>query len=121
MDSLLRFSVFIFLSIATPLLAKDLRVRQLSKSLDGSLELELQTSSFSKSFQIALNPNQKTLLKRIMGSRAHYRAGILQTREINIEISLWNREEERADEDGTSGDGGKYWRISFQRKGLWNG
>ncbi|KAA6390252.1 MAG: hypothetical protein EZS28_014218 [Streblomastix strix] len=48
-------------------------------------------------------------------------AGALQKREINIEISLWNREEERADEDGSSGDGGKNWRIDILRERQWNG
>ncbi|KAA6398397.1 MAG: hypothetical protein EZS28_006081 [Streblomastix strix] len=37
------------------------------------------------------------------------RVGTLQSREIGVEVSLWNREEERADEDGSSGYGGKDW------------
>ncbi|KAA6403172.1 MAG: hypothetical protein EZS28_001298 [Streblomastix strix] len=32
------------------------------------------------------------------------RIGTLQTREISVEISFWNREDERADDDGSSGD-----------------
>ncbi|KAA6327190.1 MAG: hypothetical protein EZS28_053847, partial [Streblomastix strix] len=40
----------------------------------------------------------------------------LQPREISVEISLWNREEERTDKDGSSGDGGKDWRIEIQRE-----
>ncbi|KAA6394912.1 MAG: hypothetical protein EZS28_009566 [Streblomastix strix] len=41
--------------------------------------------------------------------------------EISIGISLWNREEKRADEGGSSGDGGKDWGNEIQRKGQWNG
>ncbi|KAA6324215.1 MAG: hypothetical protein EZS28_054217, partial [Streblomastix strix] len=54
-----------------------------------------------------LNLNQKPLMKRMQGNGVLDRAGILKPREISVEISLWNREEERADEDGSSGDGGK--------------
>ncbi|KAA6389405.1 MAG: hypothetical protein EZS28_015065, partial [Streblomastix strix] len=41
-------------------------------------------------------------------------AGTLQQREISVEISPWNREEERADDNGSSGEGGKDWRIDIQ-------
>ncbi|KAA6353636.1 MAG: hypothetical protein EZS28_050837 [Streblomastix strix] len=40
--------------------------------------------------------------------------------EIGDEISLWNREEERTDEDDSSGDGGQDQRIDIQREGQWN-
>ncbi|KAA6352840.1 MAG: hypothetical protein EZS28_051632, partial [Streblomastix strix] len=53
---------------------------------------------------------QNTLMIRMKGSKAPNRAVALQPREISVEISLSNREEERADEDGSSGDGGKDWR-----------
>ncbi|KAA6354477.1 MAG: hypothetical protein EZS28_049996 [Streblomastix strix] len=59
-----------------------------------------------------LNTNQKTLAMRMNWSRVPDRAGTLQPGEISVEISLWNRGEERADEDGSSGDEGKDWRIN---------
>jgi hypothetical protein len=46
-------------------------------------------------------------------SRIPDRAGTLQTREISIEISLWNRREERADDNGSSREGGKDRRIDI--------
>ncbi|KAA6359510.1 MAG: hypothetical protein EZS28_044963, partial [Streblomastix strix] len=49
------------------------------------------------------------------------RAGTLQPREISIEISLWNRGEERADDNGSTREGGKDWRIDIQRESRWNG
>ncbi|KAA6366053.1 MAG: hypothetical protein EZS28_038419 [Streblomastix strix] len=48
-------------------------------------------------------------------------AGTLQSREISVQISLWNREEEHADDDGSSGDGGKDQRTDIQRARRWNG
>ncbi|KAA6401942.1 MAG: hypothetical protein EZS28_002531 [Streblomastix strix] len=68
-----------------------------------------------------LNQNQKTLTMRMRGSRAPDRAGMLQSREISVEISLRNREEERVDEDGSSGDGGKDQRNDIQLEVQWNG
>ncbi|KAA6379316.1 MAG: hypothetical protein EZS28_025154 [Streblomastix strix] len=62
------------------------------------------------------NPNQKTLMMRAKKSIVPDLAGTLQTREISVEISLWNRGEERADEDGSSGDGGKDWRIDIYKE-----
>ncbi|KAA6380199.1 MAG: hypothetical protein EZS28_024273 [Streblomastix strix] len=47
--------------------------------------------------------------------------GNLKPREISVEISPWNREEERADEDGSSADGRKDRRIDIQRERQWNG
>ncbi|KAA6371881.1 MAG: hypothetical protein EZS28_032590, partial [Streblomastix strix] len=44
---------------------------------------------------------------RLEQSRAPDLAGTFQPMQISIEIFLWNREEERADEDCSSGDGGK--------------
>ncbi|KAA6371589.1 MAG: hypothetical protein EZS28_032885 [Streblomastix strix] len=44
------------------------------------------------------------------------RIGTLQPSEVSVEISPWNREEERADVDGSSSDEGKEWRIDIQRK-----
>ncbi|KAA6366156.1 MAG: hypothetical protein EZS28_038315, partial [Streblomastix strix] len=67
------------------------------------------------------NPNQKTLKKRVKGSRIPDRAGTLQPREISVEISLWNRGKERADDNGSSGQGGKDWRIDIQRENRWKG
>ncbi|KAA6364040.1 MAG: hypothetical protein EZS28_040433 [Streblomastix strix] len=49
-----------------------------------------------------LNPNQKTLKKRMKISRVPDWAGTLQPREIGVEIPLQNRDEERADEEGSS-------------------
>ncbi|KAA6375487.1 MAG: hypothetical protein EZS28_028988, partial [Streblomastix strix] len=49
------------------------------------------------------------------------RAGTLQSEHVGVEISPWNREEERADDNGSSGDGGKDWRIDLQREREWNG
>ncbi|KAA6378291.1 MAG: hypothetical protein EZS28_026182 [Streblomastix strix] len=51
-----------------------------------------------------LNQNQKTLTMRVKRSIAPDRTETLQPREISVEISLWNREEERVDEDGFSRD-----------------
>ncbi|KAA6364940.1 MAG: hypothetical protein EZS28_039533 [Streblomastix strix] len=65
--------------------------------------------------------NKKTLTMGMNGSRAPDRTGTLQPNEINVEISHRNRKEERTDEDGNSGDGGKNWRNDIQRKGEWNG
>ncbi|KAA6396805.1 MAG: hypothetical protein EZS28_007667 [Streblomastix strix] len=59
---------------------------------------------------------QKILMMRMKWSRAPDRPGILQLWKISVEISLWNREKERTDEDGFTGDGGKDWKISAQRK-----
>ncbi|KAA6314407.1 MAG: hypothetical protein EZS28_055589, partial [Streblomastix strix] len=67
------------------------------------------------------NPKQKTLKKRVRRSRIPDRAGTLQPREISVEISLWNRGEERADDNGSSREGGKDWRIDIQRENRWNG
>ncbi|KAA6344091.1 MAG: hypothetical protein EZS28_052263, partial [Streblomastix strix] len=67
------------------------------------------------------NPNQKTLKERARNSRIPDRAGTLQPREISVEISLWNRGEERADDIGSSREGGKDWRIDIQRENRWNG
>ncbi|KAA6397170.1 MAG: hypothetical protein EZS28_007309 [Streblomastix strix] len=55
------------------------------------------------------------------GSITPDRAGKPQPRDISVEISHWNGEEERADEDGSLGDGGKDWRIDIQREKQWNG
>ncbi|KAA6386911.1 MAG: hypothetical protein EZS28_017561, partial [Streblomastix strix] len=63
-----------------------------------------------------LNLNQIILTMRMKKSIVHDRARTLQSREISDEISLWNKEEERADEDSSSGDGGKDLRIDIQRK-----
>ncbi|KAA6365484.1 MAG: hypothetical protein EZS28_038991 [Streblomastix strix] len=41
------------------------------------------------------------------------RAGILQPREISVEISLWNREKERADQESSSRDRVKDQRIDI--------
>ncbi|KAA6388080.1 MAG: hypothetical protein EZS28_016396 [Streblomastix strix] len=49
------------------------------------------------------------------------RAGTLQPREISVEISLRKREDERAEDNGSSEDGAKDWRINIQRKGQWKG
>ncbi|KAA6369844.1 MAG: hypothetical protein EZS28_034628 [Streblomastix strix] len=68
-----------------------------------------------------LNPNQGTLTMRMKRSIAPDRAGTLQSREISIEITVWNRVEERADEKGSSGDRGKDWRIDIQRERRLNG
>ncbi|KAA6359786.1 MAG: hypothetical protein EZS28_044687 [Streblomastix strix] len=43
------------------------------------------------------------------------RAGPLQPRDISVEISPWNREEERADENSSSRDGEMDWRIDIQK------
>ncbi|KAA6403687.1 MAG: putative Transposon Ty3-G Gag-Pol polyprotein [Streblomastix strix] len=53
---------------------------------------------------------------RVKRSIVPYRAGTLQPRGISVEISLWNRGEERADDNGSSGEGGKDWRIDIYRK-----
>ncbi|KAA6403010.1 MAG: hypothetical protein EZS28_001453, partial [Streblomastix strix] len=50
------------------------------------------------------NSNQKTLVKRMKGSRTHDRAGTLQPGEISVEISIWNRRDKRADEDSSQGE-----------------
>ncbi|KAA6391999.1 MAG: hypothetical protein EZS28_012468 [Streblomastix strix] len=55
------------------------------------------------------------------GSRAIDLVGTFQPREISVEISLWNREEEGADGDGSSGDEQKDWRIDIQREEQRNG
>ncbi|KAA6369759.1 MAG: hypothetical protein EZS28_034713, partial [Streblomastix strix] len=68
-----------------------------------------------------LNPNQKTLTIRVRRSIAPDRAGTLQPREISVEISLWNWGEECADDNSSSVDGGKDWRIDIQRENRWNG
>ncbi|KAA6377645.1 MAG: hypothetical protein EZS28_026827, partial [Streblomastix strix] len=57
---------------------------------------------------------KKTLMKKMKGNRVLDRAGTFQPREICVEISIWNGEEESADEDSSSGDGGKDWRIDIQ-------
>ncbi|KAA6377749.1 MAG: hypothetical protein EZS28_026727 [Streblomastix strix] len=49
------------------------------------------------------------------------RAGTLQPGEVSVEISPWNRQEERADGNGSSGDGRKDWKIVIQREKRWNG
>ncbi|KAA6368716.1 MAG: hypothetical protein EZS28_035759 [Streblomastix strix] len=67
------------------------------------------------------NLNQKPLMVRAKRRIASDRTGTLQPREISVEISLWNRGEERADDNGSSGEGGKDWRIDIQREKRWNG
>ncbi|KAA6355644.1 MAG: hypothetical protein EZS28_048829, partial [Streblomastix strix] len=64
---------------------------------------------------------QKTLMMRAKKNIVPDRAGTLQTREISVEISLWNGGEERADDNGSSGEGGKDWRIDIQRENRRNG
>ncbi|KAA6359642.1 MAG: hypothetical protein EZS28_044831 [Streblomastix strix] len=54
---------------------------------------------------------------RKKANRAPDRTGTLQPRGISVETSFQNSEEKRADEDCSSGDGGKDWRIDIQRKG----
>jgi hypothetical protein len=49
----------------------------------------------------------------VRSSRIPDRAGTPQPREISVEISLWNRGEERADDNGSSIEGGKDWRIDI--------
>ncbi|KAA6354711.1 MAG: hypothetical protein EZS28_049762 [Streblomastix strix] len=49
------------------------------------------------------------------------RTATLQRWEISVEISLQNRGEERADDNGSSGEGGKDWRIDKQRENRRNG
>ncbi|KAA6399761.1 MAG: putative Transposon Ty3-G Gag-Pol polyprotein [Streblomastix strix] len=41
--------------------------------------------------------------------------------EISVEIPLWNRGEDRADDNGSSVERGKDWRIDIQREKRWNG
>ncbi|KAA6355314.1 MAG: hypothetical protein EZS28_049159 [Streblomastix strix] len=65
-------------------------------------------------------PNQKTLKKRVKKNKIPDQAGALQPREISVEISLWNRREERADDNGSSSEGRKDWRIDIQRERQWN-
>ncbi|KAA6363353.1 MAG: hypothetical protein EZS28_041121 [Streblomastix strix] len=62
-----------------------------------------------------LNQNQKTLMMKLK-KIAIDQAGTLQSWETSVEISLWNREEERADEDGSSGDARRDQRIEIQRE-----
>ncbi|KAA6380963.1 MAG: hypothetical protein EZS28_023507 [Streblomastix strix] len=64
---------------------------------------------------------QKTLTMRVKRSIARDRVGTLQPREISVEISLWNRGKERANDYGSSEGGGKDWRIDIQRERQWNG
>ncbi|KAA6362881.1 MAG: putative Transposon Ty3-G Gag-Pol polyprotein, partial [Streblomastix strix] len=52
-----------------------------------------------------LHQYQKILTMRVKRSIAPDRAGTLQPREVSVEISPWNREEERVDDNGSSGDG----------------
>ncbi|KAA6356009.1 MAG: hypothetical protein EZS28_048464 [Streblomastix strix] len=47
-----------------------------------------------------VKPEPKTLTMRMKRRIAPDLTGTLQPREISVEISLWNRGEERADEDG---------------------
>ncbi|KAA6360086.1 MAG: hypothetical protein EZS28_044388 [Streblomastix strix] len=63
-----------------------------------------------------LQPNQKTQTMWEKRSIATNRAETLQPREISVEISLWSREEEPADDNGSSGDERKDWRIDIQRE-----
>ncbi|KAA6322010.1 MAG: hypothetical protein EZS28_054481, partial [Streblomastix strix] len=63
-----------------------------------------------------LNQNQKTQTMREKRSIVPDRTGTLQTREISVEISVWNRGEERADDNGPSGEGRKDWKIDIQRE-----
>ncbi|KAA6365602.1 MAG: hypothetical protein EZS28_038871 [Streblomastix strix] len=51
--------------------------------------------------QNRLNSNQKPLIKKIKRSISADLKGTLQPREISVEISLWNREQERADYDNS--------------------
>ncbi|KAA6374058.1 MAG: hypothetical protein EZS28_030413, partial [Streblomastix strix] len=64
---------------------------------------------------------KKTQTMREKRRRIPDRAGTLQTREISVEISVWNRGEERADDNSSSGEGGKDWRIDIQREDGRNG
>ncbi|KAA6380201.1 MAG: hypothetical protein EZS28_024275, partial [Streblomastix strix] len=67
-------------------------------------------------------PKPKVAIKkRVNRSIVADRARTLQPREISVEISLWDRKEERADDNGSSGDGGNDWRIDIQRERQWNG
>ncbi|KAA6390779.1 MAG: hypothetical protein EZS28_013696, partial [Streblomastix strix] len=70
----------------------------------------------ARKIQQMLDPNQKTLTMRMKRSIAPDQAETPQPRQISVEISLWNRGEERADEDGPSGDEGKDWRNDIQTK-----
>ncbi|KAA6388650.1 MAG: hypothetical protein EZS28_015822 [Streblomastix strix] len=68
-----------------------------------------------------VKPEPKTLTMRVNRSIFLNRAGTLQSREISVEISLWNGGEERADDNGSSGQGEKDWRIDIQREKRWYG
>ncbi|KAA6402786.1 MAG: hypothetical protein EZS28_001696 [Streblomastix strix] len=50
-----------------------------------------------------LKPNHKTQMNRMKWSRSPDRAGTLQPKEINVEISLQNKEMERADKEMGNG------------------
>ncbi|KAA6381175.1 MAG: hypothetical protein EZS28_023298 [Streblomastix strix] len=64
---------------------------------------QLYLKSVARKTPQRLNPFQKTLTKGMQRSRAPDRAGTIQSREISVVISLWNTEEERADQNDSSG------------------
>ncbi|KAA6394465.1 MAG: hypothetical protein EZS28_010002 [Streblomastix strix] len=71
------------------------------KQLPKFQKLKLRLKEARKQLK-RLNPNQKTLKIRAKKSIVPDRAGTLQPREISVEISPWNRGEERDDDNGTS-------------------
>ncbi|KAA6389602.1 MAG: hypothetical protein EZS28_014871 [Streblomastix strix] len=93
-----------------------LKQKQLPKSQKPKLRLKKVKKQLKR-----LNSIQKTETMREKRSRIPDRAWKLQPREISVEISLWNRGEERTDDNGSSREGGKDWRFDIQRECRWNG
>ncbi|KAA6365684.1 MAG: hypothetical protein EZS28_038788, partial [Streblomastix strix] len=85
------------------------------KQLPKSQKPKLQPKKAKKQLK-RLNPNQKTQTMREKRSIVPDRAKSHQPSEINVEISLWNRGEERADDNCSSGELAKDWRIDIQRE-----
>ncbi|KAA6367849.1 MAG: hypothetical protein EZS28_036623 [Streblomastix strix] len=88
-----------------------------TEGLNASDEQEQRSNANAQTKTTFKVPKPK---KRVKGSRIPDRAGTLQPREISAEISPRNRDKQCADEDGSSGDGGKDRRIDIQRKRQWN-
>ncbi|KAA6374589.1 MAG: hypothetical protein EZS28_029885 [Streblomastix strix] len=89
-----------------------------TESLSASNEPSQSSNTQAQTETASKVPKPKVKVSRSIASD---RAGTLQSREISIEVSLRNREEERADDDSSSGDGVKDWRIDKQRERQKNG
>ncbi|KAA6396586.1 MAG: hypothetical protein EZS28_007880, partial [Streblomastix strix] len=85
-------------------------------SQGNNAQAQIKTTSKVPKIKAVFKRGKKTAEENIVPDRT----GTLQPREISVEISLWNRGEERADDNGSSVEGAKDLRIDVQREKRWN-